>query len=69
MDSVFTMTFKIDMSINEEDVPAKGASVSKKNPIGKAMKINGTVEEIKRRICHEIDKTSYKLEDLYYGEE
>ena len=68
MDTTFKVRYKMDLTINEEDVK-KGAKEIKKNPIGSTIELRGTAKEIKDRLCHEIDKAIFKLEDLYYGEE
>lgn len=68
MDTAFKVRYKMDLMVNEDDVK-KGAKEIKNNPIGPSIEIRGTAKEVKDRICHEIDKAVFKLEDLYYGEE
>lgn len=68
MSTVYAMTYKLDMTM-VSDGPKKGGKNSKKNPIGISKEVRGTAEEIKKRICHEIDTNSMLLEDLYYGDE
>lgn len=67
MSTVFKARYKIDVSISEED-RASGAKEVQGNPIGVTKEICGTREEIKERICHEIDGLAFRLEDIYYGE-
>jgi hypothetical protein len=38
------------------------------NPIGRAIEIHGTEEEIQDQVCEEISKSAKMLEKLYMGE-
>ena len=66
MSTVFSVRYKMDMTVNEEG-PKVGSAPSKVEPIGPTMEIRGTKEEIKERICYEINKSAFKIEDIYFG--
>ena len=65
----FTVRYKIDISVNEERQILRGAKTTSVVPIGLTTEFNGTKEEIRERISHEIDGLMYRLADIYYGEE
>lgn len=67
----YKVTYKMEMTIDPKfahGIPEREEKAIE-IPIGKTVHMFGTKEEIKERLCSNIDKVSKYLDDWYYGED
>lgn len=60
--------YKIDLSALEDQTEPCGRRKNTTEPIGSVTEYVGNPEDVKRRICSEIDRMYLMIEDAFYGE-
>ena len=67
----YKVTYKMEMTIDPKfthGIPQREEKIIE-IPLGETVHMSGTKEDIKRKLCANIDKVAKYIDDWYYGED